>query len=160
VTDDAQRTSAPGVLAAGELCGIGGVGQALVTGAIAGLAAAGAAVPAWLVRRRRREHAFAERLRRAFTLRGELRSLPRPDTIVCRCEDVTLESVSSRGTLRCAKLHTRAGMGPCQGRVCGAALGFLFGWSPDTIRPPLLPVPLSLLADAGDAGPASEEAAR
>ena len=63
-------------------------------------------------------------------------------------------------SLRCAKLHTRAGMGPCQGRVCGAALGFLFGWSADTIRPPLLPVPLSLLAQAGGPdphGPVPEE---
>jgi hypothetical protein len=51
-------------------------------------------------------------------------------------------------------------MGPCQGRVCGAALGFLFGWSADTIRPPLLPVPLSLLAQAGgpdSRGPVPQE---
>ncbi len=51
-------------------------------------------------------------------------------------------------TLRGVKLHTRAGMGPCQGRVCGAALSFLFGWSADTIRPPLLPASLGVLAEA------------
>ena len=45
VVDDAQQTRRPGVFAAGELCGIGGVDQALVTGAIAGLAAAGRPVP-------------------------------------------------------------------------------------------------------------------
>ena len=36
-TDDAQRTSRADVFAAGEACGIGGLGQALATGAVAGL---------------------------------------------------------------------------------------------------------------------------
>jgi hypothetical protein len=30
-------------------------------------------------------------------------------------------------------------MGPCQGRVCGPALAFLFGWDSDTVRPPAKP---------------------
>jgi hypothetical protein len=30
-------------------------------------------------------------------------------------------------------------MGPCQGRVCGPALSFLFGWDSDTVRPPAKP---------------------
>jgi D-hydroxyproline dehydrogenase subunit alpha len=164
-TDAAQRTSVPGVLAAGELCGVAGVGQALVTGAIAGLVAAGTPVPPALLRERVRERAFAGRLQHAFSLRGELRSLARPGTIVCRCEDVTLERIASERPLggrpaatsetacRSAKLHTRAGMGPCQGRVCGAALRFLFGWGPDTIRPPLLPAALSTLCEAVEDAP-------
>jgi NADPH-dependent 2,4-dienoyl-CoA reductase/sulfur reductase-like enzyme len=162
VIDDSQRTSVRSVFAAGELCGVAGVGQALVTGAIAGLAAAGVSVPRALLRRRRRERAFAARLSRAFALRDELRTLARPDTIVCRCEDVTLARIEDAarpdpgriGMTRCVKLHTRAGMGACQGRVCGAALSFLFGWRADTIRPPLLPAPLSVLAEGGEDGPA------
>jgi hypothetical protein len=42
---------------------------------------------------------------------------------------------------RSAKLHTRCGMGPCQGRVCGPAAEFLFGWKPESVRPPLFPPP-------------------
>ena len=47
--------------------------------------------------------------------------------------------------MRKAKLYTRAGMGPCQGRVCGAALEFLYGWPADTVRLPAEPTLLSTL---------------
>ena len=60
---------------------------------------------------------------------------------------------------RRAKLHSRAGMGACQGRVCGAALGFLRGAAPFTIRPPLVPVPISVLAEPVDAVPAAASGA-
>ena len=149
----AQETSVVGVFAAGELGGVAGVDHALVTGTIAGLAAAGRPVPQTLARRRDAEVAFGARLARAFVLRGELRSLARPDTLVCRCEDVAHGRLAAAGSLREAKLATRAGMGPCQGRVCGPALSFLRGWPPDTIRPPLLPTPLAVIEDGwGDDG--------
>jgi hypothetical protein len=45
-----------------------------------------------------------------------------------------------------AKLHTRCGMGACQGRICGAATQFLFGWTPNAHRPPLSPVRVATLA--------------
>jgi hypothetical protein len=44
-----------------------------------------------------------------------------------------------------AKLHTRCGMGSCQGRVCGSATRTLFGWGPTGSRPPLVPVPIGQL---------------
>jgi hypothetical protein len=47
------------------------------------------------------------------------------------------------------KLRTRAGMGPCQGRVCGAALEFLLGERSDTIRPPIAPARVSTLIATG-----------
>jgi hypothetical protein len=37
---------------------------------------------------------------------------------------------------RSAKLHTRCGMGACQGRICGAASQILFGWEKDAGRLP------------------------
>jgi hypothetical protein len=40
---------------------------------------------------------------------------------------------------RDAKLQSRCGMGPCQGRVCGAAAKVLFGWGMESVRPPVLP---------------------
>jgi NADPH-dependent 2,4-dienoyl-CoA reductase/sulfur reductase-like enzyme len=149
VLDDQQRTTVPDVFAAGELGGIAGVGHALVTGAIAGLGAAGRPVPRGLARRRKRERRFADRLDRAFALRAELRHLARPDTTVCRCEDIPLGRIDPSGGARQAKLLTRAGMGPCQGRVCGPALSFLYGFEAGTVRPPLVPVALSVLEDEG-----------
>jgi hypothetical protein len=156
VVDEAQRTSVPGVFAAGEVVGVGGTGHALVTGALAGLAAAGRPLPPSLRRERRRERAFAASLAEAFVPRDELRALARPDTIVCRCEDVTLGRLLPYTSVREAKLQTRVGMGPCQSRVCGPALGFVRGWDADAVRPPISPVPLSVLA-AGDEWSREEE---
>jgi hypothetical protein len=110
-------------------------------------------VPGRLVARRECESAFAERLGRAFALRAELRALARPDTIVCRCEDVALGRLATAASLREAKLHTRAGMGPCQGRVCGSALSVLRGFPRDTVRPPLLPTPVSILTGPDEDDP-------
>jgi NADPH-dependent 2,4-dienoyl-CoA reductase/sulfur reductase-like enzyme len=132
--DGRQRTSVAGVLAAGEVCGIGGVDIALAEGMIA----AGAHV--------RLECRLRTVLAESFRLREELRRLARPETLVCRCEDVAWSRVEHFGGWREAKLQTRCGMGPCQGRVCGAALGFLKGWPSPAVRPPLAPVPLSSLA--------------
>ena len=155
VTTPAQETSLSGVYAAGELCGVAGVAHALASGTLAGLAAAGCDLPASLVRRCGRERAFGARLGRAFALRDELRALPRPDTLVCRCEDVPHARIAACASAREAKLATRAAMGPCQGRVCGPALEYLAGWEPDSVRPPLLPTALALLEAAGsEDGPA------
>ncbi len=138
--DDLQRTSMPGIFCAGEPTGIGGLELALVEGQIAGLAAGGhheSARPLFAERKKLRS--FARMLDRTFALRPELRSLPRPETMVCRCEDVLYSRLAQHSSWRAAKLQTRCGMGPCQGRVCGPATGFLFGWSPDSVRPPIFP---------------------
>jgi hypothetical protein len=65
---------------------------------------------------------------------------------VCRCEDVRLARLRGDWSTREAKLATRTGMGPCQGRVCGPALGFLFGWESDSVRAPLKPASVATLA--------------
>ena len=149
VVDPEQRTTVSGVFAAGEACGVGGADLALVEGEIAALAAVGRSPDAAaLVPRRERLRAFARKLDTAFALRDELRSLARPDTLVCRCEDVPLGRLLPEWTPRQAKLYTRVGMGPCQGRVCGAALETIFGWPPDTVRPPIYPVRLDTLKEA------------
>jgi NADPH-dependent 2,4-dienoyl-CoA reductase/sulfur reductase-like enzyme len=152
--DDLQQTSVPGVYCAGEPTGIGGVELALVEGEIAGLSAAGADQSSLrsdgLRRKRATQRRFSVRLATAFALRPELREIARPDTLVCRCEDVALARFDPSWTRRQAKLYTRAGMGPCQGRVCGPALQFLFGWREDTLRPPERPVSLSSLVPGPD----------
>jgi thioredoxin reductase len=139
VVDPSQRTSVPGIFAAGEPTGIGGELAALTEGEIAGLCAAGrsASVDRSLATARLRWRAFAERLSLAFAPRAELRDLATPDTIICRCEDVSLSRLDPSWSVRQAKLYTRIGMGPCQGGVCGPACGFLFSWPHGRVRPPL-----------------------
>ncbi|MEP7326459.1 MAG: FAD/NAD(P)-binding oxidoreductase [Gemmatimonadota bacterium] len=145
-TDDEQETSVEGVYAAGEPTGIGGVDMALAEGMVAGYAAAGRsneAMPGALRRERLRK--YVAELTSGFQLRPELKKLATPDTLVCRCEDVRLGALQPEWTMRQAKLYTRVGMGACQGRVCGAALQHLCGWTPEVPHAPIEPVPVSAL---------------
>jgi len=139
--DQFQQTSVANVYSAGETTGIGGLELSLVEGEIAGLAIAGKHEEARsFFRVREQQRKFAKRLNRTFALREELKQLPAPETIVCRCEDVTFARLTAHRSWREAKLQTRCGMGPCQGRVCGGAVEFLFGWRAESVRPPVLPV--------------------
>jgi NADPH-dependent 2,4-dienoyl-CoA reductase/sulfur reductase-like enzyme len=142
--NDQQQTSVDNIYCAGEPTGVAGLEAALVQGEIAGLACAGKRT-GHLRSRNAAEQKFAARLEAAFHLRPELRLLPTPETIVCRCEDVPYKNLAARTGWTDAKLQTRCGMGPCQGRICGPAAQTLFGWTPKSIRPPLFPVPVSAL---------------
>ena len=151
VVDEYQRATAPSIFAAGEVTGIGGLDLALVEGQIAGYTAAGRNTEAArLFPLRRRHRKFAIALEQAFALRPELRQLPAAGTLVCRCEDVSWERIRACSGWREAKLHTRCGMGPCQGRVCGGAVEFLTGWRSESIRPPLFPARVDSLAQSGE----------
>jgi len=154
--DARQETSVKRVFCVGEATGIGGVDKAQIEGRIAALAACGKREEVGLLMAQRdRQLRFALRLAEAFALREELRDLAEEDTIVCRCEDVAHGRLASCRSWREAKLHTRCGMGPCQGRVCSAAAGFLYGWEMPQPRPPLFPVSLATLVDReADAVPA------
>jgi len=144
-----QQSSVSGIFCAGELTGIGGVDASILEGSIAGYAATGQdARAAQLSRQKARSENFTAALRRAFALRPELRASVSPDTIVCRCEDVPLARLRSCASWRAAKLQTRCGMGPCQGRICGPAVEFLLGWKTSSVRPPVFPVPIETLARA------------
>lgn len=158
VIDEHQQTSRPNVYAAGESTGIGGMELALVEGEIAGLCAAGQASDAIAsANRRARLREMAEAMERAFAPRDELRALASATTIVCRCEDVRLGAIDPAWSMRKAKLYTRAGMGPCQGRICGSALEFLFGWPPDVVRLPSSPALYStLVADPASAASSAD----
>ncbi|WP_205881529.1 hypothetical protein [Leucobacter coleopterorum] len=81
------------------------------------------------------------------------------DTLVCRCEEVPAGALR-RGNaelvaedLRAQKGVTRAGMGWCQGRVCGFAVACMSASDPaDSLRtsakrPVAQPVPLAALRD-------------
>lgn len=138
--DEGQRTSVPGVFAAGEPTGIGGVDKALVEGRVAGLWAAGLEDEARLLGSEvRKGRAWAAALASTFALRSELRQLATPETLLCRCEDVPMGDLLPFTQGRDARLHARCGMGRCQGRICGPAAEFLFGWCPGGPRQPLAP---------------------
>ncbi len=146
--DSMQQTSVKGIYCVGEATGIGGIEKALLEGQIAGFAAAGRLDRAKeMAAARDRRMRFARRLNSTFALRTELRTLARDETIVCRCEDVPNGSLRDCRTWREAKLHTRCGMGPCQGRICGPATQFLYGWDSPQPRPPLFPTDVSVLAE-------------
>jgi NADPH-dependent 2,4-dienoyl-CoA reductase/sulfur reductase-like enzyme len=138
--DAHQQSSIPDVFAVGEITGIGGLEKAILEGQIAGSGQANSTIA--------KARTFVDLLDQTFALRDELRRLARDSTIVCRCEDVTFGRLRRHANWRDAKLQTRGGMGPCQGRVCGPAVHFLFGWTNDSVRPPILPTKLSHLAAA------------
>jgi hypothetical protein len=143
--DTFQRTSVDGIFAAGECAGVGGVDVASIEGRIAGQTAVGFPPSAGFLRRRDNMREWGNVLSRTFALRAELADLADDRTIVCRCEDVRMGAIDPSWTAREAKLHSRIGMGACQGRVCGPAMRHLRGWDHDTVRTPLQPVPLSAL---------------
>ncbi|TDF41153.1 FAD-binding protein [Streptomyces sp. WAC05374] len=151
--DAGQRTSVPGIWAAGETCGVGGAELARVEGEIAAHCLAGRRPPAALARRRARMRAFADAMAAAHRPGHGWTDWLDGATEVCRCEEVTADRVREAVTdlgardARTVKLLTRAGMGWCQGRVCGPAVARLAGRDPAPDRRPLAcPVPLSQLA--------------
>ncbi|MER5887042.1 NAD(P)/FAD-dependent oxidoreductase [Streptomyces sp. NPDC001941] len=159
--DASQRTSVPGVWAAGEAGGVGGAQLALIEGelaahSIAAVVRGGAsgAVPGRLPRRRARLRAFADAMAAAHRPGDGWVEWLDDATDVCRCEEVPAgrvrEAVVELGArdARSVKLLTRAGMGWCQGRMCGQAVACLAGGEPaPETRPLSCPVPLKQLAE-------------
>lgn len=152
VVDEDQHTSQPGVLAAGEVCGVGGADLALAEGRIAGAAASGGKARSIWRRRRTHLRAFAAAMEEAFRPREELAARPTADTTVCRCEDIPWRAIDADAGPRQNKLQSRCGMGLCQGRVCMPALKTLCGWNDlPVVRPPLQPAPVKVfLANPGN----------
>ncbi|MFJ9560953.1 FAD-dependent oxidoreductase [Streptomyces fuscichromogenes] len=162
--DDEQRTDVPGVWAAGEATGVGGADLALAEGHIAGRSAAARLSGrepdprGWAAAARARTglRRFAAALEDAYAPPAHWAEQITDDTVVCRCEEVTGGAVRravgelGAGDMRTVKLLTRAGMGWCQGRMCGPAVAGLAD-CPQTAtpRPFARPVPLGVLARAG-----------
>lgn len=160
LVDAAQRTSVPGVFAAGEVTGIAGAGPAAAEGLVAGYAAA--ARTGRLVRAPREElrmvragRRFGRALSAAHPVRTGWRDWVSADTVVCRCEEVRVGDLCAavaQGAvgMRAVKLASRAGLGLCQGRICGRIAGELTGVAFRQNRPIAVPVRLGDLAGAGD----------
>ncbi|HSB72326.1 MAG TPA: NAD(P)/FAD-dependent oxidoreductase [Candidatus Methylomirabilis sp.] len=168
--DEHQETSRHGVYVAGEVGGIGGADVAEEEGRIAAMAAVqalgkgkgnGGRKAEEKTRARLAEaRKFAQVTRDMMRLKPALFDLITDETIVCRCEEVAAKAVRDAiadgdPTVRGVKIRTRAGMGQCQGRICGSLVSRLIAKhtgvgldriEPDTPRPPVKPVPLSALA--------------
>lgn len=169
VRDADCRTSDETVFAAGDCTGLGGAFAAIAEGIIAGAAAArdlghagSQAAREGLARARkdlRRHRRFQQALWSLYA--ADLPVAPRaPETVVCRCEEVTLGEIDaalegSDAGIGALKRATRLGMGRCQGRYCapvaakilarrtGMPVAELSFFAP---RGPLKPVPLGTIA--------------
>ena len=158
VVDANQQTTTPGVFAAGELTGIGGADLAAAEGRVAGIAAAGQALTPKDLETVKKGRRFAAALANAYPVRDGWRSWSRPDTVVCRCEEVTRGDIEGavveRGVTdgRALKLTSRAGLGLCQGRVCARTVAELADQNdvpgPSMKRPIAVPVRLRDLAES------------
>lgn len=152
VVDAQQRTSVAGVFAAGEICGIGGAEVAMAEGELAGHAVVAevrrGALPAASLTKAARERRAADAMLRAFAPLPGLHELAQSDTLVCRCEDVPLARARAAAelhgsSLRAIKVGCRAGMGPCQARICGPSLQALACGDPGrAMDVPVVQVPL------------------
>jgi NADP-dependent aldehyde dehydrogenase len=173
VVDDRQRTTVPGVYAAGEVTGVGGASLAVLEGELAALTVAhdsglgdDAAQCRRLQRAIARSRAFAAAMHRAHPVPSHWEAWLTRSTVVCRCEEVTYGEIRhacdelGAEDARTVKLMSRPGMGWCQGRVCGfatAKIAASAGHAPsaDALQPiakrPLCsPIALRELAELAD----------
>lgn len=164
---DAQlRTSRPDIFLAGEIVGIGGHRVAKAEGLLAAasvlehlghkLAPGATVVRQQASRTRSAGRQFAAHMLKSFALKPNIFNLTKADTIVCRCESVPRSEIDYHaemwdGAQRAVKQCTRAGMGRCQGRMCGFAVAQLVRQhsgdqekapAPDTARMPVKPLAL------------------
>ena len=158
--DADMRTSVAGVFVAGEASGIGGADLALAEGELAGrVAAAHAGAPravgdlSALRARRSKLAGFAGILSDLFDPRPGLLTLATPDTVLCRCEDVTAAAIDAAvadgaDTMAALKIVSRCGQGPCQGRVCERIVCERLP-IPErfSARAPIRPIPLGVLME-------------
>ena len=130
IRDDLMQTSIPSLFAVGDCTGLGGAPAARLEGEIAGYAAAaecgfGDAYDLFAQKRALRRHRrFQKALWKLFDVAPRGLSDVSSETIICRCEEITLGQITEglsdeTGHVGTLKRATRVGMGRCQGRYCG-----------------------------------------
>jgi NAD(P)H-nitrite reductase large subunit len=171
VHDGSMQTSRAGVFVAGETAGIAGAKAAQLQGTIAGTAAAlqlGKGDPSGARKRiegatrdLKSEMRFARSLNEVFSPRAGILDLLTDDTVLCRCEEITVGQLRNgrpdwMSNLDAVRTVKRVGMGNCQGAMCETLVAQLLAretGKPITelgsyhVRPPLKPVPAGILAD-------------
>jgi NAD(P)H-nitrite reductase large subunit len=165
------ETSRDGIFAAGDCAGIGGAQMSMIEGRIAAAAAACKLqhiTENKLHARYNQELKGLHREQRFADLLGDLFSPPQAlyqrvndDTIICRCEQITLAEI--RKAISCGaqtvadvKNISRSGMGNCQGRTCESIVAAILAAETgktleevkfNTIRPPVHPLPLGVIEE-------------
>src|SRR6478752_3404205 len=122
-------------------------------------ATAAAARP--LARRVARRRALTKATQRMYGVGDGVFRLADAETTVCRCEGVAQAevraAVETAPDVSAVKALTRAGMGPCQGRMCGRHIAAMIAEqsgvsvadvAPATPRMPVRPVGIGSIADA------------
>lgn len=168
-SDEMGRTSVLGLFVAGDGAGVAGAAAAGAHGELAALACAHdlgrvskqhyAHERTALLAQRRQPARFGRAMAGLMALREGAVAAIKPETVVCRCEDVTraeIDAAAQEGAcdLNQLKAWTRCGMGPCQGRTCGDVAGALLALNIGsresvgyfTGRAPLRPVSLAEVA--------------
>lgn len=167
--NEKMETSVPGIFVAGDGLTIKGYSAAIEEGRVAAMEAC--AQLGYVDRKKadrslrpclrklRRFRRFGQTLDAISSTRPGIFEIMSDDTVVCRCEEVTVGDVISAvadgaGDVNDIKRRTRLGMGHCQGRICGQVINELMwrltGVSKErevfTARSPIKPVPFECLA--------------
>ena len=168
---DNLETSVSGIFAAGEITGIAGATKAVTEGKLAALSIllklkkisndTFFAQTTQLKKARKQHLRFGEYFNAQHKIPSELIRSIADETIVCRCEDITMGEIKSAvlkgcATLDAVKKTVRTGMGICQGRTCAPTIYEVIASlkrtpidqiSPLSVRTPLKAVSLKALAD-------------
>ncbi|MEV0809791.1 NAD(P)/FAD-dependent oxidoreductase [Micromonospora sp. NPDC050200] len=176
VRDQGLRTTAANVWAVGDCAGVGGAQLAELEGRLAGLLIAADLTGRPV--RERRVRVLRRRIARLEVFRRGMDMLFAPgtgisgwhdgSTQVCRCQESTRADIDRAlddgvEDLHGLKLWTRAGMGPCQGRVCGPVLTAILAsrgcdvsqLAPPRARFPVRPLSVAAVCDAAESCPPS-----
>ena len=171
VRSENMETTVPGIYAVGDGAGVAGSKVAIEEGRIAGISIAcvlGHIPEASAGKSIKQSRKFMDKYNRLRKVLDEI-SMPRPglyelakdDTVICRCEEITLKEIkaamAANGTMQVKDLKrkTRVGMGPCEGRMCGPAIVEIMRHHPNVSpegpgylrpRPPVKPIALGVLA--------------
>ncbi len=167
--EEVGRTEVRGLYLAGDGRSILGADAAEIAGRLAGLAvlrdlglASDGSREAGLRAQLRGLRRFADGLQVAFPWPAHLVPALRDDTILCRCEAITVgearAAVQKKNAAEAnrAKALTRVGMGRCQGRFCGSAAAEVIadagGWpiaASGRLRAaaPVKPIPISTVTN-------------
>jgi bacterioferritin-associated ferredoxin len=171
VLDRWGQTSVNGIFVAGDAGGIFGAKTAEAAGHLAAIKIAfrlqvittqeQAAAAAPFFRTQAKEMSIRPFLDSLFPPAKQALSPPSDETLVCRCEELTAGQIREAVRLGAispgqVKAQTRAGMGPCQGRMCGMTIAEIIAECRQVplaevgqlrVRPPLKPLTLGQLAD-------------
>lgn len=173
-----MEASCPGIYAVGDGARLGGAEMAILEGCIAGYASAARlgylskeAADEMIAREQpalHREKRFARTLGELFSPPAGLFTLADRETVICRCEQVTLAQMRQAiafgaQTVNDVKSISRIGMGNCQSRTCGTISAQIMAVAMArtveevgyfNIRPPIHPLSLEVIEEIGkESGP-------